>query len=116
MKEDNQKFFRDFAKFKDKIAGFKELVKNRYFMSKEEFSEDIKEAGFSEIKFFDLKIKYVLSTKKWCEVDFEGNKKKLKELNEYIRNLDSKHSGIEIEDLGADIQIVIPALISVAKK
>ena len=85
-------------------------------MTKEELSKDIKEAGFSELKFFDLKIKYTLSTKKWCEVDFRGDKEKLKELNEYIRDIDLKHSGIEVKELGEDIHIIVPAMISVAKK
>ena len=64
----------------------------------------------------NLGIKYILSTKKWCDVDSGEDKGKLLELNEFIRGLKLGHSGIEIRNLGEDIQIVVPALIGVAGK
>jgi ubiquinone/menaquinone biosynthesis C-methylase UbiE len=116
LTKDNQKFFQSIQRKKDELAEFKELVKNRYLMNEEEFSEDIKKAGFSNLEFFNLGIKYNLSTKKWCEIDFKGDKGKLKELNEYIRGLYSKHFGIEVKDFGEDIHVVVPAMISIAIK
>jgi ubiquinone/menaquinone biosynthesis C-methylase UbiE len=115
LNEKNKKAFQKLADKKDEIAGFDELLKNRYFMTKAEFEEDLKKAGFSNVRFFDLGINYTLSTKKWFEVDFKGDKSKLKKLNDYIRGLGSIQ-GIEIKDLGEDIQIIVPALISVSKK
>ena len=85
-------------------------------MTKEELSEDLKKVGFRDINFVNLDIYYTLSTKKWCEIDFKGDKNKLNELNEYIRNLDLKHPQIEVDDVGEDIKLKIPALISIAKK
>ncbi len=114
----NQKFFKDAVRFKDKLAGFEDLVKNRYFMTKKEFSEDIKKAGFSSLKFYNFGIYYTLSTKKWCEIDFRGDKEKQIKLNEFIKELIGRenHEGIEIKINGDDIQMKIPALISVAVK
>jgi len=116
LNKNNHKFFQNVVRFKDKLAGYDDLVENRYFMTKEEFSEDVKKAGFSDVRFFDLNIKYIFSTKKWCEVDFRGDKEKLKELNEYIRSLGSGRSGIKIKDSEGDIQLTVPAMISAGRK
>ena len=116
LNENNQKFFNKLTNKKDALAGYEDLVRNRYLMTKEELSEDLKKVGFRDINFVNLDIYYTLSTKKWCEIDFKGDKNKLNELNEYIRNLDLKHPQIEVDDVGEDIKLKIPALISIAKK
>ena len=118
LNDKNLNFLVKVQLFKDKLAGFEDLLKNRYFMTKKEFSEDLKEAGFSSLKFYDLGIYYTLSTKKWCEIDFRGDKEKQMRLNEFIKELIGRenHEGIDIKIEGDDIQMKIPALISVAVK
>jgi len=114
--ETNKKTFQKLIKEKDKIAGFDELVKNRYFPTKEEFEEDIKKAGFSRIEFFNLDIHYTPSTQKWFEIDFKKDKKKLTQLNNYIKSI-GKIPNIEINEISKDnLEIKVPALISVAIK
>lgn len=116
LDKDNQEFFQKIARKKDSLAGFSDLVKNRYFMTKEELEEDIKNAGFKSVEFFDFKIFYRLSIQKWCQTDFKGDWKKVELWREYIKKLDLKHLGIEIKDVNGDIEIVVPALISIARK
>jgi ubiquinone/menaquinone biosynthesis C-methylase UbiE len=116
MKKDNCDFFREIVKYKDSLAGFEDLVKNRYFITEDEFVENLKNAGFSDINFFNLKINYIFSTKKWYETDFKKDKVKLELLNKYVKKLKLKHPGIIVKDFDDNIEIIIPTLISVAKK
>lgn len=111
----NQKAFNELAKKKDEIAEFNDLAKNRYLATKEELENNLKQAGFSQIKFIDLGINYTISTKKWFEIDFKGDKEKYKKLNNYVKSLEIP--GIEIKNLGKNgFEIKIPSLISIAKK
>lgn len=112
----NQHLFQDIVRLKDKLAGLKGHVRNRYFMTKRELLQDIKGAGFKKVRFVDIGAHYKISTKKWCEVDFKGNKQKLSQLNKFIRMQPAKSKGIELEDKGDDILIKLPAMISVAVK
>ena len=116
MNDKNQKFFQDFVRYKDKLGGFDDLVENRYFMNREEFIEDLNSVGFDDVEIFDLGIKYVVSTKKSGEVDLGGDEEKLRELNEYVRELGFDWDGVKVEDLGDDIRVEVPALVSVARK
>jgi ubiquinone/menaquinone biosynthesis C-methylase UbiE len=116
LTKNNREVYTDIVRMKDKIAGFRDLVKNRYFVTKEEFLELIKNSGFEKINFIDFGLDYHFSTKRWCEVDFKGNEEKLKEFNRGIRNLNLKNSGLNIKDFEEDIQIIVPAMISIAKK
>ncbi|MBU2576474.1 MAG: methyltransferase domain-containing protein [Nanoarchaeota archaeon] len=118
LNKNNQKFFQDIVRNKDKSAGFEDLFKNRYFMTKDEVYEDIKKAGFRNIKFYDLNIYYTLSTKKWCEVDFQGDKAKKVKLGNFImEQIGGKDIiGMEVIIEKGDIKLKIPALISIAIK
>ena len=111
----HQKAFNELIRKKDEIAEFDELTKNRYFATKEELAYNLKEAGFSQIKFINTNINYTLSTKKWFEIDFKGDKTKYEKLNNYIKSLNIP--GINIKNLGKNgFEIKVPALISIAKK
>lgn len=116
LNEKNQKAFQNLAREKDKIAGYEDLVKNRYFMTKKELNEDLLNAGFSYVSFFDLGIYYQLLTKKWCEIDFKGDINKANKWNNYIKSIKNV-LGIDIKDLGKEgYEIKVPAMISVARK
>ena len=117
LNKENQEIFNKIANKKDELAGFDKLKKDRYFMTKQELLEDLKEIGFRSILSIDLDIDYTLSTKKWFEVDFNKDKSKLKKLNEYIESIDKKELGeIKIVSKKDDIIIKIPALITIAEK
>jgi ubiquinone/menaquinone biosynthesis C-methylase UbiE len=117
LNEKNQKTFQELVRKKDKLAGFEDLVKTRYFITKEEFEDEIKLAGFSSIDFYDLGITYRIITQDFLDIDFKGNPSKVEEWNQYIYSLKNKIPEIEIKNLGKEgFEIKVPALISVARK
>jgi ubiquinone/menaquinone biosynthesis C-methylase UbiE len=59
---ENQKLFQDFINEKDRLAGFDELVNNRYFPRLDELHELFKNAGFVDIEDYHT-IWYSPSTK-----------------------------------------------------
>lgn len=112
-----QKLFQDIIRKKDELSGFNLLTKERYFFKESEFLRDVRNAGFVNINEVH-RIAYRFSSKKRLEQELKGDKGKLEQLNDLIRqrfNLVQK-SLLRYEDLGDDIQFTIPKKIFVLGK
>lgn len=105
---DHQEIFQWLIREKDKIAGFDDFVKKRYFPTIEETRDYLKRAGFR-----DINIRYNntsrMNTKDRLNGDFGGDCQKLKEYNQLIRSrfreVDNK---LGAKDLGGPIEISHP--------
>ncbi|RMG39053.1 MAG: class I SAM-dependent methyltransferase [Methanobacteriota archaeon] len=82
---ENQSIIQSIVREKDKLAGYTDLVKNRYLFTEEEIMEMLRRAGFSNIKK-ELDIPYTLRTDSRLQCEFKGDKGKLNQWNEFIRN------------------------------
>jgi ubiquinone/menaquinone biosynthesis C-methylase UbiE len=113
----NQKIFQDIIRKKDMLAGFVELVKRRYFFTENEFIDEMKKSGFNCIKEFHS-IDYRFSSKKRLKEELHNDRKKLDELNRFIRKKippDMKKEMLYKESKD-DIQFNITKKIYVASK
>ncbi len=117
LEKDNQKDFRKIFKEKDKLAGFENLAKNRYFFREDELINNIKIAGFTKFEIVS-EGNLIFSTKKRLESELKNDKDRLDKLNKFIRktfpeNLKQK---LNYKDKGDDIQFNIIKKIFVIEK
>lgn len=102
-------YYREIIRKKDELAGYSQLVQNRYFSSKEELLELMKSAGFEGLQQVHLsELGFELSTKKFCEADMVGDQNKLREFNEYMRSLpENVKAEFNFKDDGDDIKFSV---------
>jgi ubiquinone/menaquinone biosynthesis C-methylase UbiE len=104
LTEKNKRLYRRIFNKKDKVAGFDDLVEDRYFLTEKEFSHFACKY-FSKIRRAH-KGNLVFSTKLRLKSEFKNDEKKLKELNDFIRKVFPeeirKISGYE--DSGLDVR------------
>ena len=79
-----QKFIQDVARKKDELAGFKDLVRDRYFFRQDELEQMTSRAGFKQTQFCHEFINTVETCRR-LDSEFKGDAGKLNEWNEYIR-------------------------------
>lgn len=117
LTKETQKLFQDVIRKKDELSGFKMLTTERYFFREDEFVKTLKKAGFSKAKEFHP-IAYRFSSKKRLESELHNDKKRLKKLNEYIRDRfpDMLKKTMKYKDSGDDIQFNIVKKIFVMNK
>jgi ubiquinone/menaquinone biosynthesis C-methylase UbiE len=115
--EDNelQRVYQQIVRKKDELAGFWDLVENRYFMRLDEIFHLLAVSGFvdSEVYFPD---QFCLDTSRYC--NFEGNQSKLNEFNSFIRRIvpEQMRSRIEYRDSGSSISMKVNQPIVRARK
>lgn len=96
---DIQHFFQRIIRKKDQLAGFHELVTNRYLFNADELMSLLSKSGFIEIKI-NYEISYILETKKRLHVEFDSSIERLRSWNEFILNeLDLIHKTNEISSI-----------------
>ena len=119
LDESVQHFVQAIIRKKDEIAGFCDLVDNRYLFNIEEIFKIIKKAGFNEIKK-DFDLSYTFSTRKRMEAEFNGDLKKMNCLNDFIKSESLKYPNIskhlELKITSNDISLNIPKAIIIASK
>jgi len=81
-----QEIFQQIVRKKDELAGFDDLVKNRYFCMESELRAYFQKCRFSKIELMYLE-KFHINTSKWLENDLAKDSNKLYQLNEYIISL-----------------------------
>ena len=119
LDESVQHFVQAIIRKKDEIAGFCDLVDNRYLFNIEEIFKIIKKAGFNEIKK-DFDLSYTFSTRKRMEAEFNGDLKKMNCLNDFIKSESLKYPNIskhlELKITSNDISLNIHKAIIIASK
>lgn len=117
LKKEFQKLWQDIIRKKDELAGFDMLVKERYFFREDEFLENMKKAGFTKIKEFHI-VNYRFSSLKRLKQELHNDKKRLEQLNDYIRKRfpENLKKTLKYEDKGDDIQLSITKKIYVMEK
>lgn len=85
LNQDTQKLIQDIIRMKDKLAGFRSLEKNRYFLRLDEICSLLSYSGFSFIKK-EYEINSPIITRKRLEQEFNNNELKLAKWHIYIRN------------------------------
>lgn len=112
-----QMVLQDVVRKKDEIAGFDDLVKNRYFFRQDEAEGYLRSAGFRGIKILH-ETTYKLSTKKHLESDFNGDESKLMSWNEYIRGRVPEYmkASLGFADKGKSIEMTFRAAMLRATK
>ena len=117
LNKDTQTLFQKVIRKKDELAGFNMLVNERYFFREDEFLETMKKVGFSNIKDFHS-INYRFSSKKRLESELKNDKKKLKELNEFIRKIfpENLKKKLNYKNTKEDIQFNILKKIYIMEK
>lgn len=89
----SQEEFNNVIRKKDELAGFKDFTEKRHFCSLSEIITNLDKSGFRDIGI-EKDMNFIINTKNWLNNDFGGNKKKVKELNKFIRkNYDFKDYG-----------------------
>jgi ubiquinone/menaquinone biosynthesis C-methylase UbiE len=81
-----QDIFQKIVRKKDALAGFDDLVKNRYFCTETELRTYFQKSGFDKIEIAHSGTFYI-NTSRWLENDFRNNENKLEELNQFILDL-----------------------------
>jgi ubiquinone/menaquinone biosynthesis C-methylase UbiE len=81
-----QDIFQQIVRKKDALAGFDDLVRNRYFCTESELRTYFQSSGFDKIEIAYRSIFYI-NTSKWLENDFRNDENKLEELNKFILDL-----------------------------
>lgn len=110
-------YYRKIVRKKDELAGFFDMARNRYFSTEEELRDGIKKAGFSEMGEIYCG-DFECFTSRFKNNDFKGDKERLREFNDYIRNLlplDIRNE-IGYEEQGDSINMSFTKKILVAKK
>lgn len=117
LEESNQKIFQDIIRKKDKLSGFMELAKRRYFFTEKEFLENMSRAGFRDIKEFHS-ISYRFSSKKRLTQELKNDKKRLGKLNSFIREVmpENMKKSMHYTDRGDDIRFNVNPKIYTARK
>ena len=116
----NQELIQDIVREKDRLAGFKFMVENRYFLREDEILSILKESGFKTYeKIHD--IIYHINTAKRLDSEFAGDKNKVKLWNDYIRKRvsDIEKSTLDklsYQDHGDYISMQLPKSIFLAIK
>jgi len=107
MTLEDQTLFRLIISKKDKLAGFESFVEKRYFFRQSEIEEYLKNAGFN-VEFVH-EIRYRLHTSKRLDTEFGGDKGKLEEWNQYVREVvpDSMKERLEFRDRGENISMTL---------
>lgn len=108
LNDATQSLFQDIIRKKDELAGFKLLTTERYFFRGDEFIKNAEVAGFKNIKEYHT-ISYQFSSLKRLEQEFDGDKERLNQLNEFIRTrfVPELKDIFNYEDLGEDIRFTI---------
>ncbi|PZM85619.1 MAG: hypothetical protein DLD55_06430 [candidate division SR1 bacterium] len=100
LNKENQVGFQNIAQEKDRLAGFKSLMKNRYFFTGEELLSYAIGAGFSSIQDKG-NIPFIFDPNRFLETDFNGDERKVKKLKEKINEIVNKDNALkeaELED------------------
>ncbi len=115
--KEGQLLFQKIIRKKDELAGFGNFAKRRYFFREDEIKKTLKEAGFRDIKFYH-EIKYRLETHKRLEQEFNNDKNKLIEWNDYVRKIvpESMKKAIDYKDNGDSIAMTFRKGIITAKR
>ena len=140
LNDKNQKVFQDVLRKKDELAGFNDLVKNRYFQKHDELQSLFENAGFTEIKdeynirytfnpksrFEELVSKDRLEMLREKETLSQENEQELKRmaqervnaLIQYIRQRVSEEAKVivDFKDLGDDIEMSFNKIIMSGEK
>ncbi|MBU2576473.1 MAG: class I SAM-dependent methyltransferase [Nanoarchaeota archaeon] len=105
LTKETQLLWQEIIRKKDELSGFDMLVKERYFFREDEFLSNMKKAGFKKIKEFRI-VKYRFSSRKRLEQELHNDKKRLEQLNEFIRKKfpDNLKKKLNYNDLGDDVQ------------
>lgn len=115
-----QNFIQEIIRMKDKLAGFKTLEKNRYFLRFDEIKTLLSNSGFIEVKN-EYKISSPVITKKRLEQEFGNDLLKLNKWNNFIREkikeLEPKVlKQLQVEDNGDSISFIPQKAIITAVK
>ncbi len=110
---DVQILFQKMARKKDALAGFTNLVNNRYFFREEELLEMLLKAGFDNIRA-DKIIPFRFSTYKRLESELKGDLNKLRKWNDFVRKELAKlpafaNENIDCTDEGDNLTLVFRA-------
>lgn len=84
LDDKTQMVIQDIIRMKDKLAGFKTLEKNRYFLRFDEIKNLLSKAGFRNTKK-EYQIISPVITHKRLEQEFGNSKKKLEKWHDFIR-------------------------------
>ena len=120
LDEKSQQFIQNIIRMKDKLAGFKTLEKNRYFLRFDETKSLLSNAGFRNIKQ-EYEILSPIITKKRLTEEFGNNISKLNKWHNFIRKqtkeLDlNTIKKMQFEDYGESISFVPHKSIIIAIK
>jgi ubiquinone/menaquinone biosynthesis C-methylase UbiE len=115
-----QKFIQEIIRMKDKLAGFKTLERNRYFLRFDEIKTLLSNSGFSKVKN-EYKITSPVITHKRLEQEFGNDILKLNKWHKFIREkakeLEPKIlKQLQMEDSGDSISFVPQKAIITAVK
>ena len=105
---DSQSFINKIITKKDELAGFLGLARNRYFFTKNELVDNLKNAGVKHPRLQTIfSYDYRFSTRARAANDLQNDETKLIELNQYIRRLSQEYTDIlesvSYADRGDDI-------------
>lgn len=140
LTDKTQKIFQDIVRKKDTLAGFNQLVNNRYFQKHDELIALYKNTGFSDIKD-EYKMRYTfnprgrfeeLISKDRLEMKRENNlpskqrenelqrraEQRVQELISYIKSrlADTDKELVEYKDLGDDVELTVDKIIMSGRK
>lgn len=120
LDNDTQHFIQEIIRMKDKLAGFKTLEKNRYFLRFDEIKALLSNAGFKKAKK-EYQILSPVITHKRLEQEFGNSKVKLNKWHNFIRKKASETNSIilnklKFTDEGESISFVPPKAIITAIK
>lgn len=115
-----QMFIQSIIRKKDKLAGFHDLVENRYLFKTTELENMLSDAGFTHINQ-DANFPYTLNTASRLDCELKNDVNKLHEWNDFIRGAAKELSSEELiflnyEDKSLDICLTFPKGILTAIK
>jgi ubiquinone/menaquinone biosynthesis C-methylase UbiE len=114
--EEVNEYFNMIVRQKDRLAGYSEMVKNRYFPTREQIVEKMKDAGLRNIKqIYEGEFEYPTYR---LSVDFKGDKTKLDQWNQYIKILlpPNVRKKVKFKDYGDWIDLKFTKGIFVGRK
>ena len=117
---DTQPFIQEVIRLKDKLAGFKTLEINRYFLRSDEIKSLLSNSGFKKIKK-EYEIVSPVITQKRLEQEFGNSKIKLNKWHNFIRAKAKETNPAVLKKLnycdeGGSISFVPPKAIFTAVK
>ena len=120
LDNDTQLFIQEVIRMKDKLAGFKTLEKNRYFLRFDEIKTVLSSAGFKKAKK-EYQIVSPVITHKRLEQEFGNSKVKLNKWHKFIREKAKETTPtilkkLKFTDEGGSISFVPPKAIITAIK